>query len=241
MLKKILPIFLIVILLNFTACTININKEKEVINGLYEKGVLTSNLTINTYVGFETLYSQGSGVIFYKDESSYYALTNNHVLYGSNNYYVLDCYGNAFRAVVIYGDANYDLAILRFTYIEGNYYVPKICRTDPTKETPIISLGSPNGIINAVTLGVVGEYESISAVDKDSNLSEVGSSISFDVMSHDAKIDAGSSGGAIFNYQYEICGINFASGVNSNKEFVSGYAIQPTKILEFLSLANFDI
>ena len=141
----------------------------------------------------------------------------------------------------MYNDENYDLAILRFISKDRDYFVPKLSKTDPTEDTPIISIGSPNGLINAITLGSVGKYESISAVDKDSNLSEVGNKIAFDVMSHDAKIDAGSSGGAIFNYQYEICGINFASGVNSNKEFVSGYAIQPSKIFEFLSIAQFEI
>lgn len=241
MLKKIIPIILIVFLINLTACDIYINKEKGAINGLYEKEVLTSNVTIKTYVGFETLYSQGSGVIFYKDESSYYALTNNHVLYGSNSYKVVDCYGDKYWSELIYSDAKYDLAILRFVSEKQDYFVPTIANNDPTEKTPIISIGSPNGIINSISLGIVEKYESVADVDEQATLNEVGSEVSFNVISHTAKVDGGSSGGAIFNYSYEICGINFACGINSSGEFVSGYAIQPSKILEFLNLAQFDV
>ena len=66
MLKKTLPILLIVILINFSACSISYNKEKDVVNGLYEKKVITSNLTIETLDNFNNLYSQGSGVVFHK-------------------------------------------------------------------------------------------------------------------------------------------------------------------------------
>lgn len=244
--KKSLIIFVMVISLFCSACTIDVQGmlgggDKEAINGIQENNVLTSNVTVLVYNYTHKKISQGSGVIYKYDGNNYYALTNNHVVYEGYHFSVMDAYGDIWDARIEKADENYDLAVVRFRVnTENEFYVPEIVSEDPKVDDKIISVTNPLGIVNTVTLGTVKEYLKIDALDNDTMMDDIGSNVQFEIMKHDAPIDSGSSGGAIFNYDYKICGINFASGRGKDRKFISGYAVQPTKILEFLNNNNLN-
>ncbi len=239
--KRTLAIFIVCISLLCSACTFNLGELQgegttKIINGINENKVLTSNVTILAYTITGRKISQGSGVIYKENEGTYYALTNNHVIYEGFMFEIMDAYGDIWNAQIAGHDEKYDLAVVKFKINnEKEFYIPKIVSIDPKVNANVISLGNPQGVMNAVSFGTVGEYVSIEAFDNDTMMDDAGSNVKFEVIKHDAPIDSGSSGGAILDYDYNICGINFASGRGENGEFVSGYAIQPTKILEFLT------
>jgi S1-C subfamily serine protease len=215
--------------------------DKEVINGIQENKVLTSNVTVLVYNYTRKKISQGSGVIYKNEGDNYYALTNNHVIYEGYYFSVMDAYGDIWDARIEKADENYDLAVLRFRMnTENEFYIPEIVSEDPEVGDNIISITNPLGVVNSVTLGSVKEYLKIDPLDNDTMMDDIGSNVQFEVMKHDAPINSGSSGGAILNYDYKICGINFASGRGKDRKFISGYAVQPTKILEFLTDNNLN-
>lgn len=245
LIKKSLALFAVVVALFCSACTINFNNlgtdQTEIINGINENKVLTSNVTVIAYTITGRKISQGSGVIYKQENGNYYALTNNHVIYEGFSFGVMDAYGDIWQARIEGYDVNYDLAVVSFKINSENfYYIPKILDFDPKIGANVISITNPQGVINAVSFGKVGEYLSIEALDKDYMMTDAGSNVKFDVIRHDAPIDSGSSGGALFDYDYNICGINFASGRGENGKFISGYAVQPTKIIEFLTIKGLN-
>jgi S1-C subfamily serine protease len=189
-------------------------------------------------------YSQGSGVVFKKeigegDKNTYYLLTNNHVVYKRENLYskfdylVQDCYGNIVDAIVVASNPNHDLAVMKFKS-EKEYTVLPFASEDPEINDTIISIGGPLGVINAVTIGKIESYVNVVFEDdngvKDTNISNV----TYKVLKHTSYINNGSSGGALINRNYELCGINYAAGVGAENP-VCGYAIQISKVKEFLN------
>ena len=251
-------VILAVIVLNLivlSSCSLimNDNDSEDFINGVYTEKIIESNFTVmmESYtVNFfgekkNVRYSQGSGVIFSREELPnnggyvYYLLTNNHVVYkrtGSYthfDYLVQDCYGNLIDATVTSFNANYDLAIMSFKS-EKDFKVLSLASDDPEVNDQVISIGQPLGVINAVTIGKVEKYVSVVFKDENGYKDENISNVTFDVVKHTGYINNGSSGGVLLNRNYEICGINYAAGVGEENP-VCGYAIQISKVKEFLS------
>ncbi len=237
--KKILIAIILTLSLSLSACALNLSDLRllgsdntEVINGIQENGVVTSNVTILTYNFMGKKLSQGSGVLYKNEGGVYYALTNNHVVFNASRFQIIDAYGDVWNAVLVHKDETYDLAVIKFAMnTENFFFIPELTNTDPKVGDKVISTGNPNGVINSVTLGEVEEYVAI--IDSVGAKYE-GFNVEFKVIRHNAPIDSGSSGGGIFTYDYKLCGINFASGRDEDGNYLSSYAIQPTKIIEFL-------
>ncbi len=236
-LKKISVFIMLLLSLSLFACTINIGDGgEEAINGIYENNILTSNVTVLTYDYKETKLAQGSGVIYKYELGYYYAITNNHVVSGAKYIKVLDAYGDICDARLIEGDKNYDLAVVKFKISSSNQLVVvSFSESDPEVNEKVISVTNANGVINTVTLGKVKNYRYLSTIENEDEMSEELSNVNFKIIQHDAPIESGSSGGALFNYNYELCGINFASGRDSKGNYLSSFAVQISKVREFLS------
>lgn len=177
--------------------------------------------------------SNGSGVIFRYADGKYYCLTNDHVVkldsdYEYTSYSVFDCYGNKYEAQLIATDPAYDLAVLCFEKSK-ELSVATLASANAGAGTLIASVGNPNGMINSVTYGIVGKYDIIDLENSDSG------EVSFAVGWHNAPVDHGSSGGAVFGENMTVVGINFAAGSNSDGEFLYGFFIPAEKVLEFIS------
>lgn len=176
--------------------------------------------------------STGSGVLFHKDGSRYYLLTNYHVTslrdgYTSVSYTIEDYCGEAIDATYVYGAAAYDLALLSFES-DTEYPVLPLASQNPDLNTPVVCIGQPKGQDNAITYGTLLHTKEVE-VD--------GSGVAFPVFYHNAPLATGSSGGALLNLDFEIVGINFA--VATDKEdgtFLYGLTIPLEKVQEFLAL-----
>lgn len=196
--------------------------------------------------------AQGSGVIFdYKtvpatfDEEGYYIyylLTNNHVVYqntekyNSFEYFVVDCYGSQKPATVLAKDPNYDLAVMTFKS-ERLYKTVDFATENPLTGAKVIALGQPLGIVNSVTAGKVLNYTTVKVTNDNSKPISNQSNVAFSVIKHNAPINNGSSGGVLLNYNYQICGINYAAELDENGGFETAYAVPVLKVKEFL-IAN---
>ena len=185
--------------------------------------------------------SQGSGVIFNKNDGYYYALTNYHVVenssYTNGDYYVFDAYGNEYRATKIAGSPEYDLAVLRFSSKKGvSLSVAVIDERIPSNVETLISISSPNGRFNSITFGRAVNYETVS-IGSGSELSKV----EFDVLWLDCYAEHGSSGGAVIDTDFEIIGLVYAVATEKNSNFKYSLAIPAEKINEFLNANGFLI
>jgi len=171
----------------------------------------------------------GSGIIFTSDG---YIITNNHVAGEAKSITVTLFDGKEYPAKLVGADKNTDIAVVKidaanltpanFTTIE-NIKVGELA----------IALGSPFGLQETVTQGVV------SALGRDITIS-ADSYPMVDLIQTDAAINPGNSGGALVNSSGQVIGINTiiysTSGASSGIGFAipSDTAINIAKqILEF--------
>ncbi len=240
--KKSLTILILIISILFiNGCTIikgGDGDDKEIINTIAENGVMTANFSVISYNQLNVPTAIGSGVAYFKesytDFSYYYVLTNNHVVHNLANFEVRDAYGEKYRAAVIAKDSTYDLAVLKFMS-EKTYFVPNLLQSNVNENEKIICLGEPNGIQNTVTLGRVVEYTKVDVDGGSLSLDNGGSQVEFEVIKHDAPINGGSSGGVVLDYNFNIVAINFAASRDKETgKFLASYAVQSTKVIEFL-------
>ena len=176
----------------------------------------------------------GSGVIVYEDSEKYYVLSNNHVVHNTTDFpremfEVIDAYGRVHRATLLYRDAAYDLSLLSFSKGTKKLSVAELCDADTPIGNPVVAVGSPDGQINTVSVGYVTDFDMI-VLD---NVDEGDNDINFPVIFHDAPIDNGSSGGALFDEKLRLIGINFAATQRDNT-FKLGLAVSADKVREFL-------
>ena len=187
--------------------------------------------------------SLGSGEIIAENSNYYFALTNNHVVYQANSSYeyviqVVDTDDREYSCNVLYQDKDYDLALLAI-YKEYNNQDPLKC-LDFANESPtlygedVITMGYPNGLTNALSLGKTIEYKEFTP-DK---TYEDESNVTFDVLCHSSYITSGSSGGALLDTNLKLIGINFASATDKVNNYVITYSIPIEKVKEFLDIYN---
>lgn len=186
----------------------------------------------------ESFIAQGSGVVIDISGGYCYVLTNCHVAelsegYSNQKIVIEDCEGNQYEAK-LYKSKNiseyaisseYDLAVLYFMYANDGTLNEIEVKEDPVVGDYVISLGTPKGQKNSITIGNAIAYNKLS-----SNSEDKISNVKFDILIHNAPIDHGSSGGPLVNPLGELVGLNFA-GYNDG---VYGCAIPMSKIYEFL-------
>lgn len=202
--------------------------------------LIKSTLYIENYrynVGFvgqvtSSNTSRGSGVIILEKDGFYYCLTNDHVIktdpeYARERYTVYDCYGNEYEAALVNSDPGCDLALLRFAKVR-ELKVAELAVSNAHSGTLIASVGNPGGMINNVSYGYISKYDA-SLPDSDGSVD-----MDFAVGWHNAPVDHGSSGGAVFGADMKLVGINFAAGSNTDGEFVCGFFIPIEIVREFL-------
>ncbi len=197
--------------------------------------VLRSAVLVFNYVGASQDSSTGSGVVFMEDETHYYALTNNHVVYveeGTTHFIrVHDYQGNVYTATVIASDRLYDLAVIRFPKTDVGLRLITFAQTNAMIGDQIAIIGYPARQINAITLGDVVDYLPIELSQSNTDIVDIG----FDVVTMDAPVKGGSSGSLVVNRTFELIGILFA-GTREGSDFTRSYAVPIEKVMEFLIL-----
>ena len=195
---------------------------------------MASVVTIN--VGDTSAGGSGSGVFLNADG---YILTNNHVVtldgQSSNPTVEVQTYDKkTYKATIVGTDPMNDLAVIK---IDGTGFKP-ITFTDSSKLNvgdPVVAIGSPLGLTESVTSGVISALNrtisvSNSSAPQDGGLQlwngNAGSApVSLRVIQTDAAINPGNSGGALVNAKGELIGINVAiasTGSSSSTDSQSG-------------------
>jgi serine protease Do len=163
------------------------------------QAVETAGPAVVTVVGASSFggLSSGSGVIISQDG---YVLTNNHVIEGTQQIYLILADGAQVPADLVGSDPFSDLAVL---WVDGEVpAVASLGNSDALKpgET-VIAIGSPLGDFkNTVTVGVV------SATGRRLDLGR--GYFMEDMIQTDAAINEGNSGGPLVNLAGQVIGLN---------------------------------
>ncbi len=138
--------------------------------------------------------SSGSGFIITADG---YIVTNYHVVKGASSISVTMYNGDTYKAVLVGGDADYDLAVLK---VEGKD-LPVVALGDSTKANvgdTVLAIGNPLGELTfSQTQGSVSSANRAINVD----------GTPFNMLQVDASINPGNSGGPLMNLYGEVIGI----------------------------------
>lgn len=186
---------------------------------------------ISRFVSFSGVESsQGSGIVFRENDKYYYLLTNYHVLVDNkgataDSYRILDAYGDEHSAIIVAFSADYDLGVLRFYKGSGIKELTPVplAAKNAEKGEVVFSIGTPEGLINAVTYGKALETYDLSNDELEIN-----------VTAHTCFVDHGSSGGGLFNSLGELVGVNYAYGENSETGDRYSFSIPIEAVIEFL-------
>ena len=149
--------------------------------------------------------SQGTGVIL--DEQGT-ILTNNHVVDGGQALQVTTSDGLSYSASVVGTDPSTDLAVIRLDSPPEDLQPATFADSSTvTVGQPVMALGTPLGLENTVTTGIV------SAVDRPVTASGEGegSEATYtSALQTDAAINPGNSGGPLVDAAGQVIGINTA-------------------------------
>ncbi|HPD99693.1 MAG TPA: trypsin-like peptidase domain-containing protein [Bacillota bacterium] len=185
-----------------------------------------------TVVGVRSLNSNGviiatgSGVIYKHVDDKYYVVTNNHVVENGVSFTVVFEDGTEIAAINRGVDELVDVAVLYF-FSENEYPVAEFGDSDMLqKGEMVVAVGHPSGFnyFGSMTFGIVYGLKRYFDIDNDGvNDMFVG------YIQHDAAINSGNSGGALFNLDGELIGINVIKLTAVNIEGM-GFAIPSTLV-----------
>lgn len=160
----------------------------------------------------------GSGIIVRRTGSNVYVLTNEHVIGNATEITVTLYDGREYRAELVGGDENRDLALVRFQTSEE---VPVATLGDSQNVQVgdlVFAVGNPLGFASTITSGIV------SAVERDGPAGSNGPLLT-NYIQTDAAINRGNSGGPLVNLDGEVVGINTWIASRSGGSIGLGFAI----------------
>lgn len=155
----------------------------------------------------------GSGVIIAKEG---YIITNNHVIDGADSIVVRTTDGTEYKAKLIGTDAAADVAVIKIDAADTTLNIATLGNSDELiVGEPVIAIGNPLGKLGgSVTNGI------ISALDRE--ILVEGERMK--LLQHNAAVNPGNSGGALFNAKGELIGIVNAKSTGEDVEGI-GFAI----------------
>ena len=172
---------------------------KKVSSGLSVKNI--AGISLPSVVTIKSDGGQGTG-FFISDNGT--ILTNRHVIGSSYNqeFNVETIDGSDLIGKVIYVSRKDDFALLKVEQKKSLKPLPICYATYPTSGEEVVALGSPMGLTNTVTRGIV------SAVRRSGSDFDTIASSSTALIQTDAAINPGNSGGPLLNKTGEVIGIN---------------------------------
>ncbi|MDD4069673.1 MAG: trypsin-like peptidase domain-containing protein [Candidatus Izemoplasmatales bacterium] len=147
----------------------------------------------------------GSGVIYKQVGDRYYVLTNNHVIEDGISFSVVFEDGEETGAVLRGVDELVDLAVLYFTS-EEDLPVAEFGDSDAiNKGEIVVAVGHPSGFgyFGSMTMGIISGKNRYFDIDGDSV-----KDMFVGYLQHDAAINSGNSGGALFDLDGKLIGVN---------------------------------
>jgi len=174
-------------------------------SALYEQ-VSPSIVEITTGTEGSNAFSQraeglGSGIVLDTDG---HILTNYHVVDGSSTVTVTFTDGTTAQADVVGKDPGNDVALVKTDAAKSELHPAKLGNSDDVKVGNVVAaIGNPFGLADSFTTGV------ISGLDRTLPSGNDGRPMR-GLLQTDAAVNPGNSGGALFNMQGEVIGINTA-------------------------------
>ncbi|MDR2193103.1 MAG: Do family serine endopeptidase [Treponema sp.] len=158
----------------------------------------------------------GSGIIVRQDKEAYYVLTNNHVIDGATEIFVVMSTGKEYPAALVGKDDRKDIAMISFKTTD-TWPIAVLGDSDSVKVGDwAIAVGNPLGYMSSVTMGIVSALGRSGGQANNIN----------DFIQTDASINQGNSGGALVNIRGEVIGINTWIATNTGTGFMGlGFAI----------------
>ena len=160
----------------------------------------------------QQIASEGSGVIYKKNENDAYLVTNTHVINGASKVDIRLADGTKVPGEIIGSDTFSDIAVVKIS----SEKVTTVAEFGDSSQLNVgetaIAIGSPLGseYANTVTQGI------ISSLNRNVSLkSEDGQAISTKAIQTDTAINPGNSGGPLVNIQGQVIGIT-SSKIASN-------------------------
>ncbi len=171
----------------------------------------------------KTVTGCGSGVIIGEDDNRFLIVTNNHVVEGTESLTVGFFDETSVEASIVGTNPGNDLAVVEVKKADlsedtlKSIALAELGDSDTTRVgEPAIAIGNALGYGQSVTVGY------ISALNKTVTINNS----AIEMIQTDAAINEGNSGGALFNLQGQLIGINSAKATNMNNNVEGmGYAI----------------
>lgn len=214
----------------------NINKsEKEVT--VNEKGIsdavdkiYDSVVVVETYRDKQQI-SSGTGFVYKSDNDKAYILTNNHVINGGDEVYVIFTNNNQVQTKIVGSDEYADIGVLEVSS-KDIISVAEIGKSEDTKlGDTVFAVGAPldNAYSWTVTRGILSGKDRMVEVSLSNSSS---SDWIMKVIQTDAAINSGNSGGPLANSNGEVIGITSLKLVSSGVEGM-GFAIPIEDAIEY--------
>ncbi|MBT2694823.1 trypsin-like peptidase domain-containing protein [Bacillus sp. ISL-55] len=172
----------------------------------------------------------GSGVIFKKEGSSAFIVTNNHVIEGASKVDVSLYNGEKVDAEVVGADALTDLAVVKIDAAKAADVIEFGDSSVLRAGDQVLAIGNPLGLdlSRTVTQGIV------SAVDRSISVPTSAGEWEMSVIQTDAAINPGNSGGALINTDGKVIGINSLK-ISQNGVEGLGFAIPSNEALPIVN------
>jgi serine protease DegQ len=182
------------------------------------RAVEPSIVTLTTPTGI------GSGVIYLENGT---LITDEHVIHGAKTVDVAFADGVVTTGKVLASDALTDIALVQ---ANRTSLTPAVFRKDaPAPGDAVIALGSPLGLSQTVTLGIV------SALHRVIPGGGTGGQALVDLIQTDAPISPGNSGGALVDTRGRVVGINEAYLPPSTGAVSIGFATPTSTVLDVVA------
>lgn len=167
--------------------------------------ITSTSVQMNFFYGLVPQQGQGSGFIL---DKAGYILTNYHVIAGARNIEVQTSDKHRYKAVLVGGDRDHDLALLK---IDAQNLQPATLASSRNLEVgqKVYAIGNPFGLSGTMTSGIISAIRSVRG--------PTGALIQ-DAIQTDASINPGNSGGPLLNSQGEVIGINSMIATNPNNQ-----------------------
>lgn len=171
----------------------------EVVNEVADAVVEISTESIVTNWGMQYIVSgAGSGVIVSKSDTTYYIVTNNHVIEDASDIKVRTRVGNEYEATLVATDDSADIAVIEIT----TNHILKVATWGDSDDLQVgedlIAIGNPLGSLGGtVTKGI------LSAKGRKITVGNY----SMTLLQTDTAINPGNSGGGLFNMRGELIGV----------------------------------
>ena len=187
----------------------------------------------------EQVNSEGSGVIYKKDDNNAYLVTNTHVINGAKKLDIRLADGTKVPGEIVGSDTYSDIAVVKIS----SEKVSTVAEFGDSSQLAVgetaIAIGSPLGseYANTVTQGIV------SSLNRHVSLkAEDGQAISTNAIQTDTAINPGNSGGPLINIQGEVIGITSSKIASNGGTSVEGlgFAIPANDVINIIKQLEKD-